>query len=84
MSQIAHVLSPTQRQLTSLARSLLCAPDVLLIHELGELTAKYSMVIGEVLQNYVAGMAITRLGGKPQPSKKERSQKMQGVARRKS
>ena len=62
MAHITLVLSPLERQLVSLARSLLTYPEVLLVHDQGFLPADAAAKIGLVLQNYADGLALTRLG----------------------
>jgi hypothetical protein len=55
-------LSPIERQLLSVARSLITEPDVLLVHDLGALEPSVAQRLGNIFKRYVKGYALTRLG----------------------
>lgn len=55
-------LSPIDRQLLSVARTLITQPDVLLVHDLGALEPSVALRLGNVFKRYVEGHALTCLG----------------------
>ena len=80
MAHINFVLSPLERQLVSLARSILQSPQVLLVHDQGFLPPDAAAKIGNVLQNYADGLALTRLGNAPRMRIAEHLSEMDGPA----
>jgi hypothetical protein len=61
MSTVSFALSPAERQLVCLVRSIICVPELLIVHDLGHFTPELAALIGRVLYNYVDGVALSRL-----------------------
>jgi len=77
-------LSPSERQLMSIARSLLAQPDVLLVHNLGQLEPRVARRLGTVFSMYVEGCALGRLTGGMRLTDIDLAQLARLVRRRKS
>ena len=63
MRVIADSLSSTELQLMSIARSMLGLPDVLLVHNLGEMEPRVAQRVGVIFSMYVRGCALGLLTG---------------------
>ena len=57
-------LTPIERQLLSVARTLITQPDVLIVHDMGALEPSVALRLGNVFKRYVKGYTLTRLGAK--------------------
>lgn len=59
----AIALSQQEQQLLSLARTLICEPDVLIVHNLGYFRSSFSARVGSVLKMYTDGYPLSKLSG---------------------
>jgi hypothetical protein len=61
----AIALSQQEQQLLSLARTLICEPDVLIVHNLGYFRSSFSARVGSVLKMYTDGYPYADWGSNP-------------------
>ena len=77
MMNVLSKATTSQIQMLSLARAILCKPDVLLVDDF-ELDATYHFILKRVLFNFVQGVPITKLG---QPCASMRAGQVDSVER---